>query len=184
MDSTGQQASTESQKAAATAAKVSGDLWILDEERADLALWSLWSGQTLVRDLCEQAPDVGLRCARSDADTWNAVLANNRPAVLDIRQPDGFAGKALLVGMSEAVARLSTGRSVCQMPLASLAMYWRGGLSYLWKSPPGWVGPLEGDQGSVVTQIVADFSRLDGLPPAARCVHPALTERVRQFSSP
>ena len=185
MDSTGQQASTESQKAAATAtaAKVTGDLWILDEERADLALWSLWSGQALVRDLCEQAPDVGLRCARSDADTWNAVLANNRPAVLDIRQHDGFAGKVLLLSMSDAVARLSTGQSVCQMPLASIAMYWRGGFRYLWKSPPGWVGPLvEGDQGSVVTQIVADFSRLDGMPPPPLDVFtPALTERVRQF---
>ena len=69
------------------------------------------------------------------------------------------------------------------MPLASLAVYWRGGLSYLWKSPPSWVGPLaEGDQGSGVTQIVADFSRLDGLPaPPLDVFTPALTERVRQF---
>ena len=69
------------------------------------------------------------------------------------------------------------------MPLASLAMVWRGGLSYLWSSPQGWVGPLsEGDQGSVVTQIVADFSRLDSLPPPPLDVFtPALTERVRRF---
>ena len=41
---------------------------------------------------------------------------------------------------------------------------------------------MEGDQGSVVTQIVADFSRLDGLPPPPLDVFtPALTERVRQF---
>ena len=40
----------------------------------------------------------------------------------------------------------------------------------------------EGDQGSVVTQIVADFSRLDGLPvPPLNLLSPALTERVRQF---
>ena len=168
-------------KAAVSVVRASS--WILDQERADLALWSLWSGQALVRDLCDQAPDVGLRCASSDADTWNVVLANNRPAVLDIRQPDGFAGKVLLVGMSDAVALLSAGQSVCQMPLASLAMYWRGRLSYLWKSPPGWVGPLtEGEQGSVVMQIVADFSRLDGLPaPPLDVFTPALTERVRQF---
>ena len=69
------------------------------------------------------------------------------------------------------------------MPLASLAMYWRGGLSYLWKSPPSWFGPLtEGDQGSGVTQIVADFSRLEGVPaPPLDVFTPALTERVRQF---
>ena len=103
MDSTGQQASTESQKAAATAAKVSGDLWILDEERADLALWSLWSGQALVRDLCEQAP---MRLQwRGATRHLERRAANNRPAVLDIRQPDGFAGNVLLLSMSDAVAR-------------------------------------------------------------------------------
>ena len=185
VDSADQQASPQGQELALRAAVsvVRGSSWILDQERADSALWSLWSGQALLRDLCEQASDAGLQCASSDADTWNAVLANNRPAVLDIRQPDGFAGKVLLVGMSDAVALLSAGRSVCQMPLASLAMYWRGGLSYLWKSPPSWVGPLtEGDQGSGVTQIVADFSRLDGLPaPPLDVFTPALTERVRQF---
>jgi len=185
MDLTGQQALTDSpaSSATATAPAVSGNSWILDQGEADLGLWSLWSGQSLVRDLCEQAPDAGLQCASSDADTWDAVLVNNRPAVLDIRRPDGFAGKVLLLSMSDAVARLSTGQSVCQMPLASLAMYWRGGFRYLWRSPPGWVGPLmEGDQGSVVTQIVADFSRLDGLPPPPLDVFtPALTERVRQF---
>lgn len=185
MDSTGQQPPSDNQTPAvtATAPVVRGALWILDQEAADLGLWSLWSKQTLVTDLCEQAPDAGLQCARSDADTWDAVLVNNRPAVLDIRRPDGFAGKVLLLSMSDAVARLSTGQSVCEMPLVTLAMYWRGGFSYLWKSPQGWVGPLmEGDQGPVVTQIVADFSRLDGLPPPPLDVFtPALTERVRQF---
>ena len=185
MDSTGQQPPSDSQTPAvtATAPVVRGALWILDQEEADLGLWSLWSKQTLVTDLCEQAPDAELQCASSDADTWDAVLANNRPAVLDIRRPDGFAGKVLLLSMSDAVARLSTGQSVCEMPLVSLAMYWRGGFRYLWKSPPGWIGPLvEGDQGPVVTQIVADFSRLDGLPPPPLDVFtPALTERVRQF---
>ena len=185
VDSTGQQPPTESQTPGptATAAVVRNDSWIFDQEEADLALWSLWSGQTLVRDLCDQAPDANLQCASSDTDTWDAVLANNRPVVLDIRQRDGFAGGVLLLSMSEDVARLSTGQSVCQMPLASLAMYWRGGFRYLWKSPRGWAGPLvEGDQGSVVTQIVADFSRLDGLPPPPLDVFtPALTERVRQF---
>jgi len=175
----------ESQKPTATTAGSAPriDSWILDQDNADLALWSLWSEQALAGRLCEQAPDAGLQCASSDADTWNAVLANNRPATLDIRRPDGFAGKASLVSMSESAALLHTGKGVCQMPLASLALYWRGGLSYLWKRPQGWVGPIiEGDKGAVVTQIVADFSRLDGLPPPPLdAFTPALTERVRRF---
>ena len=181
-----QPALLESQKPAATTAGSAPriDSWILNQDKADLALWSLWSEQALAGRLCEQAFDAGLQCASSDADTWNAVLANNRPATLDIRRPDGFAGKVLLVSMSESVALLHTGKGVCHMPLASLAVYWRGGgLSYLWKRPQGWVGPLaEGDQGIAVTQIVADFSRLDGLPPPPLdAFTPALTERVRQF---
>ena len=185
IESTDQQVLVEDQQPEATAevlvARV--DPWILNAGEAELALWSLWSEQALTGGLCEQAPDAGLRCASSDADTWNAAQANNRPAILDIRQPDGFAGKVLLVSMSDSVALLRAGEGVCQVPLASLAMYWRGGLSYLWSSPQGWVGPLsEGDQGSVVTQIVADFSRLDGLPPPPLDVFtPALTERVKQF---
>ena len=180
-----QPALLESQKPAATTAGSAPriDSWILDQDNADLALWSLWSEQALAGRLCEQAPDAGLQCASSDADTWNAVLANNRPATLDIRRPDGFAGKVSLVSMSESVALLQTGKGVCHMPLASLALYWRGGLSYLWKRPQGWVGPLtEGEQGAVVTQIVADIARLDGLPPPPLdAFTPALTERVRRF---
>jgi general secretion pathway protein A len=185
IESTDQQVLVADQKPGATAEVLIAqvDPWILNAGEAELALWSLWSGQALTGGLCEQAPDAGLRCARSDADTWNAVQANNRPAILDIRQPDGFAGKVLLVSMTDSVALLSAGKGVCQVPLASLAMDWRRGLSYLWSSPEGWVGPLsEGDQGSVVTQIVADFSRLDGLPPPPLdVITPALTERVRQF---
>ena len=185
LGSADQPALLESQKpAAATAGSAASiDSWVLDQDKADLALWSLWSEQALAGRLCEQASDAGLQCASSDADTWNAVLANNRPATLDIRRPDGFAGKVLLVSMSESVALLQTGKSVCHMPLASLAVYWRGGLSYLWKRPRGWVGPLaEGDEGTVVTKIVADFSRLDGLPPPPLdAFTPALTERVRRF---
>jgi len=185
IEPTDQQALVAERKPATTAeisvARV--DPWILNVGEAELALWSLWSGQALVGRLCEQAPGAGMRCASSDMDTWNAVQANNRPAILDIRRPDGFAGRVLLVSMSDSVALLSTGKGVCQVPLASLAGYWRGGLSYLWSSPQGWVGPLsEGDQGSVVTQVVADLSRLDGLPPPPLdAFTPALTERVKQF---
>ena len=185
VDSADEPALPESQKPAATTAGSAPriDSWILDQDKAELALWSLWSERALLGRLCEQAFDAGLQCASSDADTWNAVLANNRPATLDIRRPDGFAGKVLLVSMSESVALLQSGKGVCYMPLASLAVYWRGGLNYLWKRPQGWVGSLaEGDQGSVVTQIVADFSRLDGLPPPPLdAFTPALTERVRRF---
>ena len=185
VDSSNSQTFTESQKSTVTAegSVASVDSWILDREQADLALWSLWSGQPLEGRLCDQAPDAGLQCASSDADTWNAVITNNRPVVLSIRQSNGFAGNALLVSVSDSVALLRAGQSVCRVPLASLAMYWRGGFGYLWKSPQGWVGPLsEGDQGSVVTQIVAGFSRLDGLPPPPLDVFtPALTGRVRQF---
>ena len=80
---------------------------------------------------------------------------------------------------------LWTGDSVCDVSLQTLASRWRGGFHYLWRSPEGWKRPLiQGDQGSVVRQVVNDFSRLDGLPPPPLNVFtPALAQRVRQFQS-
>jgi len=100
-----------------------------------------------------------------------------------VRRRNGFAGAALLVGLGQETALLWTEAFLCELPVGVLASYWRGGFDYLWKSPPGWTGPLsEGDRGPAVARVVSDLSRLDNLPPPPLDVFtPALTERVRQF---
>lgn len=161
------------------------DAWNLSPNAADAALWSLWTGERLEGDLCERATEKGLRCERSDADVWDVVVETNRPVVLDLRRDDGFAGASVLIAIQGGTGSLWTGDSVCDVSLQTLASRWRGGFHYLWRSPEGWKRPLiQGDQGSVVRQVVNDFSRLDGLPPPPLNVFtPALAQRVRQFQS-
>jgi general secretion pathway protein A len=159
------------------------EAWILSADMAKQGLWSMVTARPLTGELCEQSPAEGYRCEQSDADVWDQLLANNRPAILTVRRRNGFAGSALIVGLEQETALLWTKAFLCEVPVGELALYWRGGFDYLWKSPPGWTGPLsEGDRGPAVARVVRDLSRLDNLPPPPLEVFtPALTERVRQF---
>ena len=163
--------------------KTRAEAWIVSLGAAEQGLWSLVSETPLAGELCSQSVAEGFRCERSDADVWDVLLENNRPAILTVRRRSGFAGAGLLVGIEAEAALLWTEAFLCEVPLEHLASYWRGGFNYLWKSPPDWTGPLsEGDRGPAVAKAVSDLSRLDNLPPPPLEVYtPAVTERVRQF---
>jgi len=75
------------------------EAWILSSDMAKQGLWSLVSATPLTGELCEQSPAEGYRCEQSDADVWDQLLANNRPAILTVRRRNGFAGSALIVGL-------------------------------------------------------------------------------------
>lgn len=166
-------------------ATTQAEAWIISAAAAEKGLWSLVSDTPLAGELCNQSAAEGFRCERSDADVWDVLLENNRPAILTVRRRSGFAGAALLVGIDSEAALLWTEAFLCEVPLEHLASLWRGGFEYLWKSPPDWTGPLsEGDRGPAVARVVSDLSRLDNLPaPPLEVYTPALTERVRQFQS-
>ena len=157
--------------------------WLLSPEQAERALWGLVQGQPLVEGLCDAASAAGWLCERHQADVWDAVLDHNRPSILELRRDNGFAGAAVLLGISNETAQLWTGAAVCEVPVAALAALWRGRFSYLWQTPTGWTGPVsEGATGIVVTDIVRALSVLDGLPvPPLTVYTAAVAERVRTF---
>ena len=157
--------------------------WLLSPEQAERALWGLVQGQPLVEGLCDAASAAGWLCERHQADVWDAVLDHNRPSILELRRDNGFAGAAVLLGISNETAQLWTGVAVCEVPVAALAALWRGRFSYLWQTPSGWTGPVsEGATGIVVTDIVRALSVLDGLPvPPLTVYTAAVAERVRTF---
>ena len=157
--------------------------WLLSPEQAERALWGLVQGQPLVEGLCDAASAAGWLCERHQADVWDAVLDHNRPSILELRRDNGFAGAAVLLGISNETAQLWTGVAVCEVPVAALAALWRGRFSYLWQTPTGWTGPVsEGATGIVVTDIVRALSVLDGLPvPPLTVYTAAVAERVRTF---
>ena len=166
-------------------ATTQAETWIISVVAAEKGLWSLVSDTPLAGELCNQSVAESFLCERNDADVWDVLLDNNRPAILTVRRRSGFAGAALLVGIDAEAALLWTQAFLCEVPLEHLASYWRGGFKYLWKSPPDWTGPLsQGDRGPAVAKVVSDLSRLDNLPPPPLEVYtPALSERVRQFQS-
>ena len=157
--------------------------WLLSPEQAERALWGLVQGQPLVEGLCDAASAAGWLCERHQADVWDTVLEHNRPSILELRRDNGFAGAAVLLGISNETAQLWTGVAVCEVPVAALAALWRGRFSYLWQTPTGWTGPVsEGATGIVVTDIVRALSVLDGLPvPPLTVYTAAVAERVRTF---
>ena len=157
--------------------------WLLSPEQAERALWGLVQGQPLVEGLCDAASAAGWLCERHQADVWDTVLDHNRPSILELRRDNGFAGAAVLLGISNETAQLWTGVAVCEVPVAALAALWRGRFSYLWQTPTGWTGPVsEGATGIVVTDIVRALSVLDGLPvPPLTVYTAAVAERVRTF---
>ena len=157
--------------------------WLLSPEQAERTLWGLVQGQPLVEGLCDAASAAGWLCERHQADVWDAVLDHNRPSILELRRDNGFAGAAVLLGISNETAQLWTGVAVCEVPVAALAALWRGRFSYLWQTPTGWTGPVsEGATGIVVTDIVRALSVLDGLPvPPLTVYTAAVAERVRTF---
>ena len=160
-------------------------IWNLRATDASAAMWALWDEARLAGDLCMAAVAQGLRCEETDAEVWDAVLAINRPAMLPLRRADGFAGATVLLDITDNGALLWTGTAICTVPLSELTAAWRGGSRYLWRPPEGWTGPLtEGATGPIVTQVVAAFARLDGVPaPPLAAYTEALVERVRAFQA-
>ena len=159
--------------------------WLVSPRAAESALWSLWRDAPPPSSVCDAPRTAGLRCESADSDTWDAVLALNRPVVLDLQRPNRFAAATVLLSVREEVATVFTGAAVCNVPLTAVADRWQGRFWYFWESPPGWTGPLRiGDRGAVVAHVVGEFARLDGLPaPPLTTFTEALAARVKVFQA-
>ena len=119
-------------------ATIQAEAWIISAAAAEQGLWSLVSDTPLAGELCNQSVAEGFLCERDDADVWDVLLDNNRPAMLNVRRRSGFAGAALLVGIDSEAALLWTEAFLCEVPLEHLASYWRGGFKHLWKGNWRW----------------------------------------------
>ncbi len=157
--------------------------WQLDPVVAEAALWRLRFDEPLEGALCVAAESVGWQCEFVQSDVWDEVVAIERPVILDLRRPDGFAGAVVLLRIEGESALLWNGAYACEVDLSTLTERWRQRFRFLWQSPDGWLGPLElGDQGPVVRQVVEDFARLDKLPPPPLEIFTeALQQRVMAF---
>ncbi len=108
---------------------------------ADEALHTLasrWGWEAAASlDLCAAAPREGLACYRARGGM--ATLRQlDRPAVLHLVDDKGRSAWALLENLRGEQATLVAAGQRRELPIAALALSWRGEFTTLWRSPPGW----------------------------------------------
>lgn len=135
-------------------------------------------------DPCAASSATTLRCEQRSADTWDALLAENRPLLLALRDDRRFAASAVFLGIEGDNALLVNDKGVVRAGLSQLAAHWTGEYSYYWQVPDDWSGAVsQGDSGPSVRSVAVLFARLDGQdrPLTEDQYSAALAERVRLF---
>lgn len=160
--------------------------WQLAPQAALEQLWQLPAEGPApsLEQLCDDAIRFPLSCLRGSADTWQELLALQRPLLLDLVTPARFAAAALFLGEDGGRALLWSGSSLHRVPFTELAPLWRGGYRLLWRPPAGFSGPLGRTEASpAVADVAALFARIDGQPQplADNRYTEALANRVRLF---
>jgi general secretion pathway protein A len=133
---------------------------------------------------CATLAAQGLSCELQTADTWDDLLAFDRPAVLSLVTPTRFAGYAVLVGVTGDQAILLLDGRETSFPLAELGSLWRGEFQFLWRTPAAYDGPVSlGSRSPMVAWLAQQFALLDGQqePLAVDEFNAALDARVRLF---
>tara|TARA_R110002110_G_scaffold77390_2_gene203509 strand:- start:50061 stop:51782 length:1722 start_codon:yes stop_codon:yes gene_type:complete len=162
------------------------DAWQLAPQAALEQLWQLQAEgpAPALEQLCDDVIRFPLSCLRGRAETWQELLALQRPLLLDLVTPARFAAAALFLGEDDGRALLWSGNALQRVPFTELAPLWRGGYRLLWRPPAGFSGPIGRTEVSpAVADVAALFARLDGQPQplADNRYTAALADRVRLF---
>lgn len=160
--------------------------WQLAPQAALEQLWQLQAEgpAPVLEQLCDEAIRFPLSCLRGRADTWQELLALQRPLLLDLVTPARFAAAALFLGEDEGRALLWSGEALRRVPFTEVAALWRGGYRLLWRPPAGFSGPIgRAESSPAVADVAALFARLDSQPQplASNRYTAALADRVRLF---
>ena len=135
-------------------------------------------------DPCGDLASDGLACVRGSAQTWDALVLEQRPLLLELRDERRFAARALFLGIDGAAAVVADADGLQRAPLALLGQRWTGSYWYLWQRPAvGAIALSEGDAGEEVRIVAQLFADLDGqsAPLTEERYTRALSERVRLF---
>jgi len=110
--------------------------------RDEAAAWRLlavdWKAapETAAADPCDALPGQGLQCFRGTRTSLALIRQLDRPGLLTLTDPQGRPAYALLTGLDAQQAILSVNGSRRSVPLATLALHWRGDYATLWRLPP------------------------------------------------
>jgi general secretion pathway protein A len=112
----------------------------VSESRVWRELAQAWGVEAGGRDPCAALEQQQLRCFRTARVTLATIRQLDRPGILTLRDAGNRPAFVLLGGLSDRAAWLNVGGELRRVPLVSLADFWRGEFSTLWRVPPGYSG--------------------------------------------
>ena len=113
-------------------------------------------------DPCSTGTNGGHRCQTAQLDTWNALMALNRPVVLTLVDEARKLAYAPLLGLSQEKTLVLNDDKIERLTWRLLARQWNGQVHYFTFQPPGFDGSLSpGDAGPAVSWLAQQFARMD-----------------------
>ena len=137
-----------------------------DEGSALRLLARQWGIDLPAGEGCEATRRVGVACYRTQA---SVVLARqlDRPALIRLAgTAPGVGQHALLLGIDGQQALLQGPDGRLRLPLAGLAVHWRGDYLTLWRAPDGLLGPSA--TAAAKTWLDETLQRVPGLAEVAK----------------
>ncbi|MDQ2695731.1 MAG: AAA family ATPase, partial [Pseudomonadota bacterium] len=151
-----------------------------------LAVWNIKTEASAGPLTCDQAAGYGLRCLEGRAG-WDEVRRYNRPAVLQLADPDGGLHPVVLHGLNGATATLDADPEPVTIDLQRLTPLWTGDYVLFWRPAlaDALIGP--GSQGEAVRWLRRRLALAEGREPPAETLSGsfdfALREQVRRFQT-
>lgn len=160
------------------------DDWLLTPRQGSGLMGALYDVAIDDADPCVLPTQVSIRCEKLEAETWDALLLEGRPLLLELRDRRRFAASALFLDIVGDAIQVAGPSGLQLVSLAELDALWTGSYWRYWQAPSSFTGLLkENDEGTLVTVVADIFAQLDQQPAPLtdRLFTPVLTQRVRLF---
>ncbi|MBI3144227.1 MAG: peptidoglycan-binding protein, partial [Pseudogulbenkiania sp.] len=152
--------------------------------RALLARWNIPAQVDDEQSACLQAEAFGLHCLSESGDL-EQLRRLDRPAVLQLRLPNGRVSHLILTALQEDRATLMSGKQTRTLTESALKSIWTGRYTLLWKAPPNYQEPLaRGSRGRMVAWLrhqLGLHQAPPAVPPKEWLFDTVLEEQVMRF---
>jgi general secretion pathway protein A len=140
-----------------------------DADTAFGRLFTLWSGSFRPGEAgpCVQAAQQGLECL-VQRGSWGQLRALNRPAILTLRDDQGFEHQVVVSELEDEVAGIDIGATRQRVGVADLSKYWYGDYVALWRPQVSRARQLSaGMRGNDVRWLRSTLEKVNGVEPTA-----------------
>jgi general secretion pathway protein A len=157
-----------------------------DADTAFARLFTLWSGSFRPGETgaCVQAAQQGLECL-VQRGSWGQLRALNRPAVLILKDDQGFEHQVVVAELEDEFAGIDIGEARERVGVADLSKYWYGDYVALWRPQVSRARQLSaGMRGNDVRWLRSSLEKVHGVEPtqsAADVYDDQLVQLVEDF---